>query len=151
MISRVTEPLVALVITDYITRAFTDSGFEGDSAAAAKHLVQHITNPALGLWMAVSDGNVTGIVICVLPTSPLVAIPEIVVNSNWGLRQNGREMVMAAIDFVKAAGYDKLAVCNRTGKSDAVFQRLYNIPGRTMRPLGSLWEFMECSSEPTAT
>lgn len=141
--NRVTTPIVAKAIVEPVTRALLASGFEGDAGAAANYLMKHCTNPALGLWMAQSDGQITGILAVVLPTNPLVQTPEIVINANWGPKELGRKMVMAAIEFVKDSGYDKIVVVNRTGRSDKLFQRLYGIPGRTMRPLGTLWEFME--------
>lgn len=143
MISRVTQPLIARAIIPHIEKALNLSGFEGNASIAAHYLAAQCTVSQLGMWITTGKTGVEGLIACVLPTNPMVQYPEIAVNANWGPRAAGRQMVNEAIAFVKENGYSTLIVCNRTGRSDAVFERLYGIAGRKMVPIGTTYEFVE--------
>lgn len=147
MILRVTNPAAgnSPLIFDAVKRALVASGFERPPDLAVQHLFANCAHPCLGLWVALdSTGAVCGVIACSLPNNPLAQNPEVFINANWGPSAINEALVDAAVDFARAAGYNKMVAWNRTGRADEVFVRKHRRLG-VGRHLGSMWEFTEAA------
>lgn len=142
-IHRFSNPLLAQTLAKPLRRAFGLMRFEGDPGPATDYLIAHCDNPSVGLWMGLESAKIVGVICCILPTTPLSTSPEITVLANWGQKPVADDLIAAAIAFAKDAGYNTMIVCNRNERGDKIFERRHRSPGRTLKRIGTYWQFQE--------
>lgn len=140
MIHRVTNPDAARAPQVYaaVRRALVASGFERDADLGTAHLFACCRFPTCGLWVAVERGEVVGVIAVFLPNNPLAQHPEVAIAASWGPPAVYKDLQRAAVEFVKAAGYNKIAAWDRTGRGEAVIRRKYRTHGAVV-PAGTMY------------
>ena len=153
MIVRVTNPDAARSPQLYaaVRRAIEVCGGAGHPLDLCTAFVfRTCSHPCSGLWVYLAGGEVRGAIAATLPDggNPFFLLPEIYLNANWsGDPAVGRALIATVVDFVKAAGYNKLSAQDRSGARPGAQARLWRRMGVCVTPVATVYEVTEAAGE----
>lgn len=141
---RVVDPRFLLLpqAQDLFRSAYAQDGFNprvfDEHPEAFVAMIQDVkTN---GVFVGLDDeNNICALGVVILPTNPLFPIPQAVMFYNDGPQSVADEVLQAGVDFVKAAGYNRGWAINASGKSDAVWARMFKQAGNVSK-VGSIMQ-----------
>lgn len=93
-----------------------------------------------GVFVGLDGVELCALTICILPDSPLMAVPQVLASLNTGPEEAMTAVHQAMLAFCSDAGYNRLWCINQSGHSDAAFKRQFKYAGKA-KTLGSLLEF----------
>lgn len=125
---------------DLFCRGIQKSAWSHLSCSEALAILRNlILDPKAGVLVELADTTPKAFAIVQLPASPLDTTPQVVHIYNEGLKSHRRNLVQGIVDFVAAAGYNKLWALDFTGKSKA-WDRAMKPEGWTLKPVGRIVE-----------
>lgn len=109
-----------------------------DPAACLEHLAKVVPDPRVACY-AVLDPDPKAFVVLMLPDGPFMLHPQaLMVYSEH--KPSFQACVLAAVEFAKANGYNKVWALNFTGLSDEGYVKLFSFVGK-VTPKAMLMEF----------
>jgi hypothetical protein len=106
---------------------------------ALAELPKYIGEPNLGFFVGREDGVFNGLVIGMLPSTPLMGAPTVWFMANFGSRALLDTLAASISLFFAQAGHVRFETLNRNGR-DRAFARLFRNVGH-VRPIGTAFEF----------
>lgn len=97
--------------------------------------------PETGIFVGLDGGEPKALLVVFLPQNSLYPLPQVASFYCKGADSKLRSAILnSGVDFVRSAGYNKVWIINRTGKSDEVHAKLFKRVA-TGKPIGSIMEY----------
>lgn len=107
--------------------------------AAVDDMAKMVNNPSVGFWIAGKAWEPEAVIAVILPENSIMAAPQIFLAFSRS-REAMKAVTDPAIEFCRAAGYNKAWGINCSDGTDETMQRLFDFVG-FVRPLGTILEY----------
>jgi len=132
-------PLTHPQIIAFLKEAAEAQSFPNVEAAAAE-LDQRISDPDLGVWFGIEEGELVAVCVAMLPVSTFQVRPQVIFAYNKGSSALWLDIGKIVRAWMKAAGFNQAWFVNRSGHRDEVAQRAWKALGN-ITTVGSILEF----------
>lgn len=113
---------------------------KSDIPQLIEELADLVEKPHCGLFVGEENGELKGVYIIFLPNGYLYTVPQVFTIYNEGSENLLNGLLDAGIEFIKAAGYNKLWAITREPKQGLVYGRKFKKVG-PIKAIGDVIEF----------
>lgn len=125
---------------EFIAKVAKTTIFAGtDPQILLVEVAKMFVDPSFGVFIAIDQGKLKGLVVVSLPKDALLPVPQIPIFYAEG-KGTKEALIHAGIEWGVNMGYNRFWAINISGRSDALWQRAFERAGSAKR-VGSIMEF----------
>jgi hypothetical protein len=134
MIHRLLHPAVLYHLLPWLEEVCEHLGLD---ISASPYIADLCGKAHTQVLLGVEEERPVALLVTQLPT-PLMLYPTILLGYNTGSKPLGAEMMHTAAQWLRAEGFDCFLATNRSGRSDAAYERGFRPHGRVIERVTTL-------------